>query len=451
MNNETKYQVFISSTYTDLVQARSAVINTVLESYNFPVGMELFGADNDEQWKIIKELIDSSDFYILILGHRYGSISKDEGISFTEKEFDYAVNKGLKLLCFVRNENVATHPYERDSNNENVEKLKEFRKKVLADRLCEFWDSVDDLKHKISSSLYKNMRKHGGVGWVRGNQVSGQLAEEIGRLSEENRKLREENEQLKHSISLKKPILKVSLNNINNIDYNKDEYLEIFWHKLREDEYYERPEKKQKNFGFNKLENLSSGSLIIGLSAENYIEIYNDDLDRITDNVIKQHNHALRDYYQIENGHNNLAIDVSNIGKVIASKVSIKIEFPPFVLLVDDNSSENLEFYKNELNKMIIGHIAIPEKRSKNYLLPNIFGGRHGSYIPKFPLDHPFKKLMPTTLIIELGSLLHSRNIFENNYYILPKSIGDGFIKVNIMCSEYDEPILFEIPIQVIE
>ena len=67
MSQEKKYQVFISSTYTDLIDARNAAINTVLESYNFPVGMEMFGADNDEQWTIIKDLIDSSDFYILII------------------------------------------------------------------------------------------------------------------------------------------------------------------------------------------------------------------------------------------------------------------------------------------------------------------------------------------------------------------------------------------------
>ncbi|WGX73386.1 DUF4062 domain-containing protein [Acinetobacter radioresistens] len=163
MSQDTKYQVFISSTYTDLIEARSAAINTVLESYNFPVGMELFGADNDEQWTIIKDLIDSSDFYILILGHRYGSISKQDGISFTEKEFDYAISKGLKILCFVRNDNVPTRPHERDANNENIDKLQRFREKVLTDRLCEFWDTVDDLKHKISNSLYKNMRKHRGA------------------------------------------------------------------------------------------------------------------------------------------------------------------------------------------------------------------------------------------------------------------------------------------------
>lgn len=59
----------------------------------FSIGMEIFSAADDDQRKIIKEAIDSSDFHILIIGNRYGSIEETTGISYTEKEFDYAVNK----------------------------------------------------------------------------------------------------------------------------------------------------------------------------------------------------------------------------------------------------------------------------------------------------------------------------------------------------------------------
>lgn len=59
-------------------------------------------------------------------------------LALLKKEFDYAVNNGLKLICFVRNDNVATHPHERDQNPENLGKLKLFRDKVLTNRLCEF-------------------------------------------------------------------------------------------------------------------------------------------------------------------------------------------------------------------------------------------------------------------------------------------------------------------------
>jgi len=71
---EKKYQIFISSTYTDLIEARAKVRDAILSMYHFPVGMELFGAANEEQWQIISETIDSSDYYVLIVGQRYGSV-----------------------------------------------------------------------------------------------------------------------------------------------------------------------------------------------------------------------------------------------------------------------------------------------------------------------------------------------------------------------------------------
>ncbi|EAB3797989.1 DUF4062 domain-containing protein, partial [Salmonella enterica] len=71
-----KYQVFVSSTYVDLIDARKKIIETVLSLYHFPVGMEMFSADDSEQWDIIKETIDASDYYVIIIGHKYGSVSK---------------------------------------------------------------------------------------------------------------------------------------------------------------------------------------------------------------------------------------------------------------------------------------------------------------------------------------------------------------------------------------
>ena len=64
---EKKYQFFISSTYEDLKEERNKAIQAILTMNQFPIGMEMFSAADDDQWKIIKEAIDSSDFYILII------------------------------------------------------------------------------------------------------------------------------------------------------------------------------------------------------------------------------------------------------------------------------------------------------------------------------------------------------------------------------------------------
>lgn len=40
-NTKIKYQIFISSTYLDLIEERQAVVEAVLNSNNIPAGMEL--------------------------------------------------------------------------------------------------------------------------------------------------------------------------------------------------------------------------------------------------------------------------------------------------------------------------------------------------------------------------------------------------------------------------
>lgn len=453
MSQEKKYQVFISSTYTDLIDARNAAINTVLESYNFPVGMEMFGADNDEQWTIIKELIDSSDFYILIMGHRYGSISKKDGISFTEKEFDYALEKGVKLMCFVRKDHVATLPLERDEDPAIKEKISRFRTKVTTDRTCEFWDSVDDLKHKISNSLYKNIRRHGGIGWVRGNQISGQLAEELAKLSEENRKLREENERIQESIKVKQPVLKVSINDIANTSIDEFDQIELFWFKLREDDYYEKPERISTRLEIRRAGDLLTTHSILGMHDKTkYIQEYNDEVDAISEIDINNHNQALRALHQLEVRSHQLNIAVENIGNNLANMLSIEIEFPNFITIIDDKSDENIKWFQKNIQKGLIPNIKTPEERQQEYMsgvLGNLGKIDYGSVIPKVNMRLSDSYSDKNTIYITNNSLLHTRKIKFDNYYIVPNAIDEGVIKINIMCAEYTDPISFEIPIVV--
>ena len=89
---QKRYQVFISSTFSDLKNERLAVINQLLAINCIPVGMELFPAADEEQFEYIKKLIDESDYYVVIIAGRYGSLA-DDGFSYTEKEYDYAVTK----------------------------------------------------------------------------------------------------------------------------------------------------------------------------------------------------------------------------------------------------------------------------------------------------------------------------------------------------------------------
>ena len=72
---DKRYQVFISSTYSDLKEERGKVMQTVMSLDCIPAGMEFFTAIDSEQLEFIKKIIDDCDYYILIIGGKYGSMT----------------------------------------------------------------------------------------------------------------------------------------------------------------------------------------------------------------------------------------------------------------------------------------------------------------------------------------------------------------------------------------
>ena len=98
---DKRYQVFASSTYTDLLEERAEGMQALLELDCMPAGMELFLAANEQQWNWIKKVIDESDYYIVNVGGRYGTLSEVTGMSYTEMEYRYALETGKPVIAFL--------------------------------------------------------------------------------------------------------------------------------------------------------------------------------------------------------------------------------------------------------------------------------------------------------------------------------------------------------------
>jgi Domain of unknown function (DUF4062) len=114
--------------------------------------MELFPAMDEEQLAFIKRVIDDCDYYILIIGGRYGSTGPD-GVSYTEKEYDYAIEKGLKVLAFLHKDPGKIPMEKSDGDPETLRRLNQFREKVSKGRLVNFWSSAEELPSLVALSL----------------------------------------------------------------------------------------------------------------------------------------------------------------------------------------------------------------------------------------------------------------------------------------------------------
>lgn len=165
MQKDIKYQIFVSSTYKDLIAERNKVIEAILELGHFPSGMEMFSAEDEDQWNIIKRAIDLSDYYVLIVANRYGSLTKGK-ISFTEREYNYAKEKNIPILSFCLAEDTTLN-YHSDNNMDNI---KIFKEKVLSNsKMSDFWKTPDDLKAKFSIAFTKQINFKPSRGWIRNN------------------------------------------------------------------------------------------------------------------------------------------------------------------------------------------------------------------------------------------------------------------------------------------
>lgn len=167
---DKRYQVFVSSTFTDLKEERQGVLKAILELDHMPAGMELFPATDASAWQLIKDVIDASDYYVLIIGGRYGSLD-ETGIGYTEKEYDHAIatKKPVVPLLHEKPDNLPRDKTETDAAA--WKRLTAFREKIEKRHTCVYWKNADDLRSKVIVGLTAIIKRQPMVGWVRADEV----------------------------------------------------------------------------------------------------------------------------------------------------------------------------------------------------------------------------------------------------------------------------------------
>ena len=149
-----KYQIFISSTFADLHEERQLALKAILDLDFIPAGMEAFPAIDMEQFEYIKKVIDECDYYLLIIGARYGSTDAN-GVSFTEREFDYAISTKKRVIALLHSDIQSLPKKHFDSDPGLGVRLEAFREKVKTGRMVRFWANKDQLVSAVTQSIIK--------------------------------------------------------------------------------------------------------------------------------------------------------------------------------------------------------------------------------------------------------------------------------------------------------
>lgn len=431
---EKKYQFFISSTYEDLKEERNKAIQAILTMNQFPIGMEMFSAADDDQWKIIKEAIDSSDFYILIIGNRYGSIEETTGISYTEKEFDYAVERKIPVLAFIADSSVSMIPDRFDSEPQKIAKLNAFKEKVKrSGRYVKFWKNVDNLETLISQSISKAVIRGNRPGWVRTTDFDiDKSYAEILRLTERVHTLEALNSDLKMENN-RKPILTVEV----YPDLDTDG----------------KPIEQDAETIENGI-HLNVHSIDMA-DAENGID-YKDIMGKLI-HADKEEVKLMRHVYE-----NSFPVffEIRNTGDARATGVRVKLSFSNELLVL--STEELLEYREEESLRFSQNAYEGWDLRFKS---PNQSDHLNGDNkfigvdelitvddIADFldPADvNEAVSIFPSEVLFEPEEVKHKDSEFFGGVSILPTCAGKFVIDCDIICNEFPDSVHKEIIVEV--
>ena len=428
---EKKYQIFISSTYEDLKEERKKVQDAILSIYQFPIGMEMFSAADEDQWEIIRETIDSSDYYILIIAHRYGSVIKEgeyAGISYTQKEFRYALEQKIPVLAFLIDESVPVMPKKMEENEKKRKKLGTFKEEVKNGRMVQFWTNKDDLANLVTNALNKQINRGKRPGWIRTDSLNiEEMQNKLVEMNKKIRKLEKETRDLKENAGTRKPILNILINNVKVIHIP---YFELNSNMI------------DCEYMLLEMEDVPNDAKTY--ITQEMLDEYNTSLP--SEKVLEKYKEEYRYYEQVTKHPFDIELKIDNDGNMKARDICVEINFP-----------EEIQVYrKNERN------IPSPQKPSKKInpidkfyysksnqnnnhttivgpsLRRNIFFGMDSLSKTDAPNRHFYNE--NNSLSIRMKDLMTEYQwVIKDEYIIAPKKKGVFKIVCSCICEEYEK------------
>ncbi len=198
---DKRYHVFISTTEADMHAERVVLSQTLVSQGFFSWGLE---QRTPLTTAFARRQIDDCDYFILMLGSRYGELSAS-GVSYMHLEYIYAVTKQKPILVLMYEAPETRSEQFQDKTPEGKVKFLDFRRQLQRERdtVMTFRD-LRDLEIAIRHTMPQFLSRYPAQGWIRPNQ---QLVQQ---LQDENEQLRQkviqlEQQQPKTHSTLQRP------------------------------------------------------------------------------------------------------------------------------------------------------------------------------------------------------------------------------------------------------
>lgn len=126
-------------------------------------------------------------------------IEKESGKSYTQKEYEYAIEKGIPVLRFVHKDIKLLTGDKLEETDDGKRKLKAFTEEAKK-KMCKFWTNPEGLAAQVVLSLNSMIKTNPRTGWIKGDVMTSEKSNsEIIRLKDENEELRAKIKKMEES------------------------------------------------------------------------------------------------------------------------------------------------------------------------------------------------------------------------------------------------------------
>jgi nucleotide-binding universal stress UspA family protein len=149
--------VFLCSTFTDLTEEREQILRAIQKLQLQHDSMEFFGARTNQAIETCLEEVRRSDFLVVVVGHKYGSIVPNRDLSFSEAEYVEGHRLSKPCLVYIRSDEVPVLPKFVERDPDNLRRLERW-KSILRERhtVAHFTDP-NDLALQVSADISRTV------------------------------------------------------------------------------------------------------------------------------------------------------------------------------------------------------------------------------------------------------------------------------------------------------
>jgi hypothetical protein len=165
-NKMGKCNVFISSSWLDLKEERELVLDlfrkfrTVDHLNVDPIAMEDFGFSSNPPIERCIGGVENAHAYLGVIGHIYGSIPKGETKSYTELEYQRAIELKIPILFCIRSDEAPLTGVKIEKDPIKLNKFNNFKQVIMGKHTVIFFDGANHLISELAMHLPQQLRKH---------------------------------------------------------------------------------------------------------------------------------------------------------------------------------------------------------------------------------------------------------------------------------------------------